>query len=111
MANRNMNDGSRDRGAERNFDKEAKELIQGLSERQLYELFKIAHQASQKSCSVERAKELTAVKKAIRQSKGIEKYRLSRIMNGISVRDGKKRKSKRWSIYSTQEKGVIVITI
>ena len=82
MANRNMNDGSRDHGAERNFDKEAKELIQGLSERQLYELFKIAHRQSQKSCSEERAKELRAVKKAVLQAKGIEKYRLSRIMNG-----------------------------
>ena len=82
MSKRNRNDGTDNYADNRNYDKEATELLAGLSERQLYDLYKIAHQASQKSCSVERAKELTAVKKAIRQSKGIEKYRLSRIMNG-----------------------------
>tara|TARA_B110000285_G_scaffold95556_1_gene108985 strand:- start:230 stop:547 length:318 start_codon:yes stop_codon:yes gene_type:complete len=82
MANRNINDGTRGHDVNRNFDKEATELLVGLSERQLYDLFQIAHSQSQKSCSEERGKELSAVKKAIRQSKGIQKYRLERIMNG-----------------------------
>jgi len=82
MSNRNRNDGTDSYADNRNYDKEATELLGGLSERQLYDLFQIAHQQSQKSCSAERAKELTAVKKAIVKHKGIEKYRLNRIMNG-----------------------------
>jgi len=82
MSNRNFNDGTVDRKVIRNFDKEARELLIGLNERQLYELFQIAHRQSQKQCSEERDKELTAVKKAIRETKDIQSYRLDRIMNG-----------------------------
>lgn len=67
---------------ERNFDKEAKELLVGLTERQLYKLFEITHNELKRPCSEERISELKAVQKAIRSTKGVEAYRFDKIVNG-----------------------------
>lgn len=66
----------------RNFDKEAFELLKGLSERQLYQLFEIVHNEMRKPCTDERTSELQAVKKAIRRAPGVQGYRFERIING-----------------------------
>ena len=66
----------------RNFDKEAFELLKGLSERQLYQLFEIVHNEMKRACTEERTKELQAVKKAIRKAPNVQSYRFERIING-----------------------------
>jgi len=84
MYNKYEESDGRKRGGkgDRNFDKEATELLKGLSERQLYQLFEIAHTESKRPCSDERMMELEAVKKAIKKSPLVELYRFSRIING-----------------------------
>ena len=72
----------RNKGGDRNFDKEAKVLLVGLTERQLYKLFEIVHEEMKRPCTEERNLELQAVKKALRQSPGVQPYRFDRIING-----------------------------
>lgn len=72
----------RNKGGDRNFDKEAKALLVGLTERQLYKLFEIVHTEMKRPCSEERNLELQAVKKAIRSTPGVQGYRFDRIING-----------------------------
>jgi len=67
---------------DRNFDKEAFELLKGLSERQLYQLFEIVVTEMKHQCSEERTMELVAVRKAIRKSPLVQGYRFDRIING-----------------------------
>ena len=76
---------------DRNFDKEATDLLKGLSEKQLYQLFEIVIKEQRHHCSEERRMELSAVKKAIRKSPLVEGYRFERIINGYQsamARDG-----------------------
>ena len=76
---------------DRNFDKEATDLLKGLSEKQLYQLFEIVVKEERHHCSEERTMELVAVKKAIRKSPLVEGYRFDRIINGYQsemARDG-----------------------
>jgi len=67
---------------DRNFDKEATDLLKGLSEKQLYQLFEIVVTEMKHQCSEERTMELVAVRKAIRKSPLVEGYRFERIING-----------------------------
>ena len=84
---------------QRNYDKEARELLQGLTEKQLYQLFEIVHKEMRRHCSDDRSKELVAVKKAIRQSSLVDTYRIDRLLNGYKsemaqtgkAKDGQKR--------------------
>lgn len=66
----------------RNFDKEAKELLIGLSERQLYRLFDIVHKEMKGPMTDERKLELQAVKRAIRSNPMTEAYKIDRLING-----------------------------
>jgi hypothetical protein len=67
----------------RNYDKEAFQLLEGLSESKLYQLFEIVHKEMQRGKqSDERELELQAVKKAIRKSPLVASYRFDRIING-----------------------------
>ncbi len=66
----------------RNFDKEAKELLIGLSERQLYRLFDIVHKEMKGPMTEERKLELQAVKRAIRSHPYTEAYKIDRLING-----------------------------
>ena len=72
----------RNKGGDRNFDKEARALLSGLTERQLYSLFEIVHTEMKRPCTDERTLELQAVKKAIRSTPGVQPYRFDRILNG-----------------------------
>jgi hypothetical protein len=67
---------------DRNFDKEATDLLKGLSEKQLYQLFEIVVNEMKHQCSEERTMELVAVRKAIRKSPLVDGYRFGRIING-----------------------------
>ena len=67
---------------DRNFDKEATDLLKGLSEKQLYQLFEIVVTEMKHQCSEERTMELVAVRKAIRKSPLVQGYRFDRIING-----------------------------
>jgi hypothetical protein len=84
----------RNKGGDRNFDKEARALLVGLTERQLYNLFEIVHTEMKRPCTDERNLELIAVKKAIRSTPGVQPYRFDRIINGYQsemARTGKPR--------------------
>lgn len=84
MNNKYDDSDGRKRGGkgDRNFDKEAKALLSGLTERQLYKLFEIVHEEMKRPCTDERQLELQAVKKAIRSTPGVQPYRFDRILNG-----------------------------
>lgn len=66
----------------RNYDKEASNLLHGLSENKLYQLFEIVHNEMKRPMNDERELELQAVKKAIRKSPLVQSYRFDRIING-----------------------------
>ena len=72
----------RNKGGDRNSDKEANALLVGLTDRQLYNLFEIVHTEMKRPCTDERDLELKAVKKAIRSRPGLQPYRFDRIING-----------------------------
>ena len=71
-----------DKNDTRNYELEAKELINGLSMNQRYEMYRIVNKEKKKHCSPERLKELMAVKKAIEATKNIATYKLNFILNG-----------------------------
>tara|TARA_B110000483_G_scaffold176537_1_gene208757 strand:- start:456 stop:749 length:294 start_codon:yes stop_codon:yes gene_type:complete len=78
----------------RNFDKEATDLLKGLSENKLYQLFDIVHKEMKGPMNPERKLELQAVKRAIRRSPWIESYKIDRLINGYQsemARTGKPR--------------------
>jgi len=66
----------------RNYDKEAREMLRGLSDNDLYKLYDIVLKQKQKSNSEERDKELFAVQKAIEKTQNIDKYRLLHLSRG-----------------------------
>jgi len=67
---------------ERNYAKEASELVAQLQGKQLYEMYEIVSNQLKRANSEERDQELKAVKIAIEKTPGVEKYRLDRIWNG-----------------------------
>ena len=66
----------------RNYDKEAREMIRGLSDNDLYKLYDIVMKQKQRSNSDERDRELLAVQKAIETTRNIDKYRLLHLSRG-----------------------------
>ncbi len=82
----------------RNFDKEATDLLKGLSENKRYQLVDIVHKEMKGHMNPERKLELQAVKRAIRRSPWIEGYKIDRLINGYqsemartgNPRDGQK---------------------
>ena len=67
---------------DRNYDREAKDLIKDLSNRELYKLYEIVCEQQKKRQSAERYKELSAVQKAIERTKGIDYTFLKNILEG-----------------------------
>ena len=67
---------------DRNYDKEAKDLIKDLSHGEMYKLYEIVCEQQKKRQSAERYKELTAVQKAIEKTKGIDYTFLKNILIG-----------------------------
>ena len=67
---------------ERNFMAEAKQLINGLKDNQLYKLYQIVLDQKPKSRSEERDKELNAVQESIEQIRGLDKSKLYKMRQG-----------------------------
>lgn len=66
----------------RNYDKEAQELIKGLSKNDLYNLYEIVRKELQRSHMPDRGKELKAVQKAIEGVQGLDISRLRSVKYG-----------------------------
>ena len=67
----------------RNYDEEARNLIRRLSNEKQYELYDIVLKKQKYSNSPARDLELTAVAKAIENTRGIDQPRLQRIKTGF----------------------------
>lgn len=67
----------------RKYDEEASNLIRTLSDERKYELYDIVLKKQKWSNSPTRDLELVAVAKAIKNTRGIDQHRLSRIKNGF----------------------------
>jgi hypothetical protein len=65
-----------DQPEERNYDAEARDLIVGLSDQQLYGLYEIVQKKKQHSQTPERDKELDAVAKVIEQQRHLDRSTL-----------------------------------
>jgi len=68
--------------AVRNFDKEAKELVKGLSSNQKYEMYEIVLQQLGRRNSDERDQELQAVKHVIEMDRSLDRTRLNKMKTG-----------------------------
>ena len=66
----------------RNYDKEAYEMIRKLSDAELYKLYEIVLEQKQKRNGQERDNELFGVQKAIETKKGVDYSRLNSLKNG-----------------------------
>jgi hypothetical protein len=67
---------------DRNYLKEANELIKGLTTNQTYELYEVVLNKLQRYQSDVRQRELEAVKKAIEQRKGLDQSRIYKMKKG-----------------------------
>ena len=68
--------------AVRNYDKEAKELVQGLNANQKYDLYEIVLQQLGRRNSDDRDRELQAVKHVIEMDRGLDRTRLNKMQTG-----------------------------
>lgn len=68
--------------ATRNYDKEAKELVQGLNTNQKYELFEIVLQQLGRRNNDDRDRELQAVKHIIEMDRRLDRTRLNKLKTG-----------------------------
>ena len=66
----------------RDYKLEARDLVKALKGLQMYEMYEIVTKGLQRSNSETKDKELTAVKEAIEAQRGIDTFRLGRILNG-----------------------------
>ena len=66
----------------RNYDKEARELVRQLSTSEKYRMYEIVLNQLTRSRNEERDLELTAVKTVIESDRSIDKYRLKKIRKG-----------------------------
>ena len=66
----------------RNYDKEAKELVQGLNANQKYDLYEIVLQQLGRRNSDDRDRELQAVKHVIEMDRGLDRTRLKKMQTG-----------------------------
>ena len=69
---------------ERNYVGDAKSLIKGLDEYQMYELYEIVHEKLSYGTTMKKEKELLAVKKVIEDEKTLDVHRLQKIRRGRS---------------------------
>ena len=67
---------------DRNYLKEARELIKPLTTSQTYEMYEVVLNKLQRYQSETRQRELEAVKKAIEQTKGLDASRIHKIRKG-----------------------------
>jgi hypothetical protein len=67
---------------DRNYLKEARELIKPLDAGQIYELYEVVLNKLQRYQTETRQRELEAVKKAIEQTKGLDSSRIHKIRKG-----------------------------
>jgi len=67
---------------DRNYDREARELVKNLSENEKYKLYEIVLQQQQKAQSDSRESELTAVRKVIETDRYLDKNRLRSMSRG-----------------------------
>ena len=67
---------------DRNYLKEARELIKPLTTGQTYEMYEVVLNKLQRYQSETRQRELEAVKKAIEQTKGLDASRIHKIRKG-----------------------------
>ncbi len=67
---------------DRNYLKEARELIKPLDAGQIYELYEVVLNKLQRYQTETRQRELEAVKKAIEQTKGLDASRIHKIRKG-----------------------------
>lgn len=68
--------------AVRNYDKEAKELVQGLNANQKYDLYEIVLQQLGRRNSDDRDRELQAVKHVIEMDRSLDRTRLKKMQTG-----------------------------
>jgi hypothetical protein len=68
--------------AVRNYDKEAKELVQGLNANQKYDLYEIVLQQLGRRNSDDRDRELQAVKHVIEMDRSLDRTRLNKMKTG-----------------------------
>ena len=68
--------------ATRNYDKEAKELVQGLNANQKYDLYEIVLQQLGRRNSDDRDRELQAVKHVIEMDRSLDRTRLKKMQTG-----------------------------
>lgn len=66
----------------RNYEKEAEQLISGLSKNQIYELYEIVVQKQKSRQTDTRRKELEAVERVIESKRNLDEGRLRRIKHG-----------------------------
>jgi hypothetical protein len=66
----------------RDYKLEARDLVKALKGLQVYEMYEIVTKGLQRSNSETKDKELTAVKEAIEAQRGIDTFRLGRILTG-----------------------------
>lgn len=69
---------------QRNYLREAEQLVKGLSVKELYKLFEIVMEEQQRFAKPERRKELDAVQEVIKRHPMLDKGRLARIERGPS---------------------------
>ena len=67
---------------DRNYLKEARELIKPLTTSQIYEMYELVLNKLQRYQTETRQRELEAVKKAIEQTKGLDGSRIHKIRKG-----------------------------
>ena len=67
---------------ERDFVAEARDLIKGLNQRELYDLYEIVQKQKRRSQTPERDQELNAVEFVIDHTSGLDRSRLHSIKNG-----------------------------
>jgi len=68
--------------ATRNYDKEAREMVAGLSSNQKYELYEIVLQQLGRRTSDDRERELKAVQFAIERDRSLDQTRLKKLRVG-----------------------------
>ena len=66
----------------RNYDREAKEMVAGLGSNQKYELYEIVLQQLQRRSSDDRTRELKAVQAALERDRSLDHTRLKKLRVG-----------------------------
>ena len=67
---------------DRNFDKEARELVKQLSSRDKYKMYEIVLNQQNRANNDERDQELTAVRTVLEADRTLDKYRMKKLREG-----------------------------